>query len=138
MRKHAGLSIILLTMCLVYGCAFLRQPEARVVTEIVAQDIGYLMARENPKLATIVLEYTEIWDTETWFDAALVIETAFDDWRTWVVARLMDDELLRMSFERLVSLIEIELEGVGDVEERMRTVIPVLRSFAEGIRAGLR
>jgi len=133
MRKHIR-TLLALGVCLAFlvsGCAFFQQSEGKIITEIVAQDVGYLIARENPLLASALLEYTE-WALEN------VENLGFDKWKDCIINVLGDDEFFRINFEKLTSLIEVDLEGIDDIERRMSVIIPILRSFAEGIRVGLR
>lgn len=126
-------TMLALGMCLTFlvsGCAFLKVAEKDIIAEIVAQDVGCLIAKENPELGAAILEYTE-WTLET------TEGFGFDIWRDYICNLLIDDKFLRVNFEKLVSLIEVDLGGIGDIEECISVMIPVLRSFTEGIRIGL-
>lgn len=122
-----GLMLFMLFAFLVLmpSCTFLQQPERKIITEIVAQDVGYLIAKEDPKLAILILKYMET-------------EPDSVSWKAWIIAQLINDEFLRMNFEKLVSLIEVDLEGIDDIEKRISVITPILRSFAEGIKIGLK
>jgi hypothetical protein len=132
-KEYVVARTLILAVCLAFlvsSCAFLKQPRGKIVTEIVAQDVGYLIARENPELASALLKYTE------WVMEAGNLD--FDKWGSVIVGVLVNDELLRMSFKKLLSLVEADLGGVEDIEERLVVIIPILRCFAEGIRACLK
>lgn len=124
MKGIRVLLIFTVVAFLVSSCAF-KQPEGKIITEIVAQDVGYLIAKENPKLATRILKYMET-------------EPDSISWKAWMIAQLVDDEFLRMNFEKLVLLIEVDLEGIDDIEKLLTVITPILRSFAKGIRVGLK
>lgn len=124
-----GLGLMLIVfiafLVLMPSCTSLHQPETKIITEIVAQGVGYLIAKEDPQLATEILKYTETIPD-------------FENWTTWMIAQLIQDEFLRMNFEKLASLVKVDLKGIDNFKERMDIITPILRSFAEGIRMGLK
>ena len=124
-----GLALMLIVLIaflvLIPSCATFQQSEKDIITEIIAQDVGYLIAKENPKLAALVLKYMET-------------EPDSISWKAWMIAQLVDDEFLRMNFEKLALLIEVDLKGIDDIEKRLAVITPILRSFARGIRVGLK
>lgn len=107
------------------GCALFKQPKGEILTEIIAQDVGYIIAKENPELAATILEYMETMPD-------------FENWKTWVIARVVDDEFLQMNFEKLVSLIEVDLKGINNIKMQMDIIMPILQNFAQGIKIGLK
>lgn len=119
------LTLLVLLVLFVSGCAFFKQPQGEIFTEIIAQDVGYIIAKENPDLATSLLKYMETMPD-------------FENWKTWVIVRLVEDEFLRMNFEKLVSLIEVDLKGINNIEKQMDIIMPILQNFAQGIKIGLK
>ena len=114
-------------------CVSLKTPEVGLIAEVTAQNLGYAIAKKNPTEAKVLLHQTQFFlDDLTQTDPG----TVFSNWAKMVLTFAVKDPYLQMNFEKLLSLVEIDLKG-KDPAQCFTAVQQVLKDFLTGLNAGL-
>lgn len=122
---------IAFALCLT--CVTLKTPEVGLIAEVTAQNLGYAIAKKNPTEVSQLLQQTKNFlDALPRSDPA----TIYNKWATTVLALAVKDPYLRMNFEKLLTLVEIDLKG-KIAADCVATVQQLLTDFLTGLNAGL-
>jgi len=126
MRKVLFLALAVL---FVVGCVSL-SPKQGVILNIMAKDAGYLIAKENPDVGKKILSFSAILPD--------MDKVNFESWANLIIDQLVDDEFLAMSFKDLLSLVQIEIEGLDSLEEHSKVYNDMIENFCFGLGVGLK
>ena len=122
------LILLLFVLSALLGCAARPPPTTQLIIQDIAQTTGYVIGKNNPKLAKEFIHYTQV-DRED-------ILVLYDSWKRYLAYRLVDDEFLRMKVERMLSLMDIRLELRTD-EEKVTIIRELFLEFISGLEAGI-
>ena len=134
MKTFLIISFALIITLLVFDtCVTLKTPGLGLIAEVTAQNVGYAISKKNPTEINQLLDETKEF-LSILTEANSV--TVYNDWAKMVLALAVKDPVLRMNFEKLLTLVEIDLKDKL-VTESFTTVQQVLKDFLTGLNAAL-
>ena len=135
MKTFLIISFALIIALLVFDtCVTLKTPGLGLIAEVTAQNVGYEIAKENPTEVKQLLDETKEF-LSILTEANSV--TVYNDWAKMVLALTVKDPLLRMNFEKLLSLVQVDLKDKL-VTDCFATVQQVLNDFLTGVSMGMK
>lgn len=112
--------IVLLTA----GCASL-SPKPGLVLDVAAQNAGYVIMKENANIGKAALALCE------------VTELKFKAWSDQIADLLVDDEFLAMNFKKLLTAVQVDIEGLDKLKDQIEVYSNVKESFCHGLEVGI-
>ena len=122
---------IAIALCLT--CVHLKTPEVGLIAEVTAQNLGYAIAKKNPTEVNQLLQQTQAFLNDLTKENTATI---YSKWSSMVLAVAVKDPFLRMNFEKLLTLVEIDLKG-RDPTQYLPAVQQVFKDFLTGLNAAL-
>ena len=116
------LSCILIVLLLITGCAF---------KNLIAQNSGFFLAQEEPKLAEEILIISQ-----KVLDANIFTKSTFQDWAGLVMNKLALDPFLQMNFKEMLKSVNINIKLAENQQEIKELTYVTIQNFMVGIKAG--
>ena len=125
------ISILLLVMVFLAGCVSFgaRSNEGEVVTKIAARHMGYNLNKNYPDVAEKIFKLSN--DILATKDSE-VIRIAVDKIVSILTGEAIEDPLLRMDTQDLISLLGVRVD-VEITEDQLTIIRSVARNLVEGI-----
>lgn len=115
------------------GVFSLKKSDTRLVAEeVVAQNVGYELAKYFPQFAPDVIKGIDVLlgEEDDW-----LLEQDFRRWTNYILGMVVSDSYVRMNFEKLVKLIEVDLSRLDQYKAKAALIRKLLADFARGMKA---
>ena len=116
--------LVLLVALFLVGCAFL-SPKQGLVLDLVAQNAGYVTAKQNADIGESALKLCNVKDL------------SFESWSNQVVELFVKDEFLAMNFKKMLTAVEVDVKGLAKLKDRIKVYDSAKQNFCHGLGVGL-